>query len=165
MMTRFSPRAIALGSALTAILALNGCSTPQAPEMSAIYARLDKSGSSIDAGAALSMINAYRQSKRLAPLSEDQALSSEAATIASTAAHEDKSTFGEMPDMAQGKVGAEKIIRVSAGYYTVAEAFSGWRGVPQHDAAMLSPNATKLGIATALAPNAKYKVYWTLIVQ
>lgn len=146
-------------------LGLAACSTSQAPETSAIYARLDKSGSAIDSAAALSMINAYRQSKRLAPLAEDQALSSEAATIASTAAREDKSTFGEMPDMAQGASGATRIVRVSAGYYTVAEAFSGWRGVPQHDAAMLSPNATRLGIATALAQNAKYKVYWTLIVE
>jgi uncharacterized protein YkwD len=70
-----------------------------------------------------------------------------------------------MPDMAQGASGSSRIVRVSAGYYTVAEAFSGWRGVPQHDAAMLAPNVSRLGIATALAPNAKYKVYWTLIVE
>lgn len=152
-------------SVLALALTLVACSKTEAPEASAIYTRLDKSGAIIDTTAALSMINAYRQSKRLAPLSEDLALSSEAATIALTAAREDKSTFGEMPDMAQGKADSTKIIRVSAGYYTVAEAFSGWRGVPQHDVAMLAPNATRLGIATALAPHAKYKVYWTLIVE
>lgn len=148
-----------------ATISLAACATAPQPETSAIYQRLDKSGSSLDTNAALSMINAYRQSKRLAPLSEDQALSSEAATIASGAARDDKSTFGQMPDMAQGASGSARIVRVSAGYYTVAEAFSGWRGVPQHDAAMLAPNATRLGIATALASNAKYKVYWTLIVE
>lgn len=150
---------------LFAALGLAACSGGPKPEVSAIYTRLDKSGASIDTNAALSMINAYRQSKRLPPLTEDQALSSEAATIASSAAREDKSTFGEMPDMAQGASGSSRIVRVSAGYYTVAEAFSGWRGVAQHDAAMLAPNATRLGIATALAQNAKYKVYWTLIVE
>lgn len=150
---------------LVAALGLAACSTTDRPAVSVIYARLDKAGATIDTNAALSMINAYRQSKRLAPLTEDQALSSEAATIASSAARDDKSTFGEMPDMAQGASGSARIVRVSAGYYTVAEAFSGWRGVPQHDAAMLAPNATRLGIATALAPNAKYKVYWTLIVE
>lgn len=164
MMIR-SHRMIALASTVVILIGLGACSSTQTPQISAIYTRLDRSGSEIDPSAALSMINAYRQSKRLPPLSEDPALSSEAATIASTSAREDKSTFGEMPDMAQGKAGAEKIIRVSAGYYTVAEAFSGWRGVPQHDAAMLAPKATKLGIATALAPKAKYKVYWALIVE
>lgn len=144
---------------------LAGCATSPGREVSAIYTRLDKSGSTIDTAAALSIINAYRQSKRLSPLTEDAALSSMAATIASSAAREDRSTFGEMPDMAQGATGSTRFVRVSAGYYTVAEAFSGWRGVPQHDAAMLSPNATRLGIATALAQNAKYKVYWTLVVE
>lgn len=146
-------------------LVLTACAGSPKPEVSAIYARLDKAGATIDTNAALSMINAYRQSKRLPPLSEDAALSSEAATIASKAAREDQSTYGEMPDMAQGATGSTRIVRVSAGYYTVAEAFSGWRGVTQHNAAMLAPNATRLGIATAGAPNAKYKVYWTLIVE
>jgi uncharacterized protein YkwD len=148
-----------------ATMGLTACAGSPKPEVSAIYARLDKSGATIDTNAALSMINAYRQSKRLSPLSEDAALSSEAATIASKAAREDQSTYGEMPDMAQGASGSTRIVRVSAGYYTVAEAFSGWRGVTQHNAAMLAPNATRLGIATARAPNAKYKVYWTLIVE
>ena len=155
----------AVGLSIMMALGLAACTPTPQPEMSAIYKRLDKSGATLDTVAALAMVNAYRQSKRLAPLSEDGALSSEAATIASTAAREDKSTFGQMPDIAQGANGSTRITRVSAGYYTVAEAFSGWRGVPQHDEAMLAPNATRLGIATALAPNAKYKVYWTLIVE
>lgn len=150
---------------LLAAIGLSACVSSPRPEVSTIYTRLDKSGSAIDTSAALSMINAYRQSKRLAPLTEDATLSSEAAKIAASAARDDRSTFGEMPDMAQGATGSTRIIRVSAGYYTVAEAFSGWRGVPQHDAAMLAPNATRLGLATSLAQNAKYKVYWTLIVE
>jgi uncharacterized protein YkwD len=165
IMTTRSSRFFKLASAFFLSAMLAACSSTPKPETSAIYMRLDQSGSTIDSTAALSMINAYRQSKRLAPLTEDAGLSSEAVTIASTAAHDDKSSFGEMPDMAQGATGTSRIVRVSAGYYTVAEAFSGWRGVPQHDAAMLAPNATRLGIGTALAANAKYKVYWALIVE
>lgn len=162
----FQAQKIIKFSALAFVMSgLVGCVSTPDRETSAIYTRLDKAGAEIDTTAALSMINAYRQSKRLAPLSEDQALSAEAGTIAATAARDDKSTFGEMPDMAQGPSGSSRIVRVSAGYYTVAEAFSGWRGVPQHDATMLAPNATRLGIATARAPNAKYKVYWALIVE
>ena len=53
---------------------------------------------------------------------------------------------------------------VSAGYHTLAEAFSGWRDSPPHRANMLKSGVTKLGIAASYAPNTKYKVFWTLIL-
>ena len=53
---------------------------------------------------------------------------------------------------------------VSAGYHTLAEAFSGWRDSPPHQANMLKSGVTKLGIAASYAPNTKYKVFWTLIL-
>ena len=53
---------------------------------------------------------------------------------------------------------------VSAGYHTLAEAFSGWRDSPPHRANMLKNGVTKLGIAASYAPNTKYKVFWTLIM-
>jgi len=53
---------------------------------------------------------------------------------------------------------------VSAGYHTLAEAFSGWRDSPPHKANMLKSGVTKLGIAASYAPNTKYKVFWTLIL-
>ena len=30
---------------------------------------------------------------------------------------------------------------------------------------MLAPDATRMGIATAYAPNSKYRVYWALLVS
>jgi uncharacterized protein YkwD len=53
---------------------------------------------------------------------------------------------------------------VSAGYHTLAEAFSGWRDSPPHKANMLKNGVTKLGISARYAPNTKYKVFWTLIL-
>jgi uncharacterized protein YkwD len=53
---------------------------------------------------------------------------------------------------------------VSAGYHTMAEAFSGWRDSPPHRANMLKSGVTKLGIAAIYAPNTKYKVFWTMIL-
>ena len=53
---------------------------------------------------------------------------------------------------------------ISAGYHTLAEAFSGWRDSPPHRANMLKGGVTKLGIAASYAPNTKYKVFWTLIL-
>ena len=43
---------------------------------------------------------------------------------------------------------------VSAGYHTLAEAFSGWRDLPPHNANMLVPGMKRMGIATAHAPGA-----------
>jgi uncharacterized protein YkwD len=59
------------------------------------------------------------------------------------------------------KVGAENI---GAGYHTLAQAFSGWRDSPPHRKNMLVPGATHIGIATAYAPQSKYKVFWALIL-
>jgi len=53
---------------------------------------------------------------------------------------------------------------VSAGYHTLAEAFSGWRDSPPHRANMLNRNVTRMGIAAVYSPKSKYKVFWTLIL-
>ena len=55
-------------------------------------------------------------------------------------------------------------VNISAGYRTLAEAFSGWRDSPQHDKVMKSPGANRMGIATAHAPGSKYQVYWVLVL-
>ena len=65
--------------------------------------------------------------------------------------------------MASGYPGHVAVENVSAGYHTLAEAFSGWRDLPPHKANMLKNGVTKLGIAASYAPNTKYKVFWTLI--
>jgi uncharacterized protein YkwD len=53
---------------------------------------------------------------------------------------------------------------VSAGYHTLAEAFSGWRDSPPHRANMLKDGVTHMGIAAVYAPNSKYRVFWALIL-
>ena len=53
---------------------------------------------------------------------------------------------------------------ISAGYHTLAEAFSGWRDSPPHRANMLLNGATRMGIAAVYAPKSKYKVFWALIL-
>ena len=39
----------------------------------------------------------------------------------------------------------------------------GGRPPPPHNAVLLDPAATRMGIATAFAPGSKYKVYWALL--
>ncbi len=53
---------------------------------------------------------------------------------------------------------------VSAGYDTLAEAFSGWRQSAPHNARMLEPRARRMGLATAYAPDSRYKIFWALVL-
>ena len=65
---------------------------------------------------------------------------------------------------AGGFGGRLAVENVSAGYHTLAEAFSGWRDSPPHRANMLQNGVSRMGIAAVYAPSSKYKVFWTLIL-
>ena len=65
---------------------------------------------------------------------------------------------------ASGYPATVAVENVSAGYHTLAEAFSGWRDSPPHRANMLLNGATRIGIAAVYTPKSKYKVYWALIL-
>ena len=53
---------------------------------------------------------------------------------------------------------------VSAGYHTLAEAFSGWREFAAAPRQHAQPDVTRMGIAAVYSPKSKYKVFWTLIL-
>src|SRR5262249_34880733 len=123
----------------------------------------------LDATTAQSMISGYRQNNGLPALMLDPALMKLAGEQARLMASRDKLDHGLGRPLKErvakagfnAKVSAEN---VSAGYHTLAEAFSGWRDSPPHRATMLLKDATHMGIAAVYAPNSKYKVFWTLIV-
>ena len=138
------------------------CSTPpQQQSQDTLYVRLEQSGTQLDPLAAISLINAYRRSNGLHPLQLDGELMRAAEQAADKAAREDRSTFGEMPQLPLS-AGRPAQIKLSAGYLTMAEAFSGWRDVPFYNRALLSREARSLGIAAIRAPQGKYRVYWAL---
>jgi uncharacterized protein YkwD len=132
-----------------------------------VYGRLDQ-GASLDQGAALSLVNGHRSKAGLAPLKLDPALSAEARQQAVYVASSDTSTWGQVPVFAvrrsSGTGSTFRLERVSAGYRTLAEAFSGWRDSPKHNELMLAPQAKTLGIAAVDRPGTKYRVYWVMIV-
>lgn len=166
-MSRFSS-VLGVGLNVCALLAgllLSSCSTPPADRpIDSMYVRLEQNGTSLDPVSALGLINAYRNKKGLPPLQLDADMMKAAEVSAGKAAAEDRSTFGEMPQLpASG--GRSAHIKLSAGYLTLAEAFSGWRDVPLYDRAMLSPQARFLGVAAIRAPGAKYRVYWALVTD
>lgn len=158
--------------AAAAGVTLAGCATqppPRAPEgQPAFYRNLAVTGAKLDAGSARDMISLYRANKGLAPLALDPTLQQAAQAQADAMARAGKVSHG--PGSLQvrlARFGAKPgraVENVSAGYYTMAEAFSGWRDSRPHNANMLNPDVKRMGIATAYAPDAKYKVFWALIV-
>lgn len=141
------------------------------PEGPAIYANLSQAGTALNAGEAASLINAYRQTEGLAPVRVNNTLMT-AATTESRAIAAKAGAAGRVAPIpglkdrlaALGYNAVSVEQNVSAGYFTMAEAFSGWRQSDSHRDTLLAPAASDMGIAALRVPNAKYKVYWTLIM-
>lgn len=133
------------------------------------YRSLAAEGALIDADAARDMISLYRGNNGLSPLTIDPKLQEAAKTQADAMARAnslDHNVRGPLQTRlaAIGVRAQNAVENVSAGYHTLAEAFSGWRQSAPHNKNMLERRATRMGIATAYAPGTKYKVFWALIL-
>jgi Cysteine-rich secretory protein family len=155
-------------------LTLNACAwvgdqDPPPPAQPSFYRSLAAPGATLDAPTAASMISGYRHNNGLPAVTLDPTLMAMAQEQARVMAarnrldHAAGRSFQERIKASgfDAKVAAENI---SAGYYTFAEAFSGWRDSPPHRANMLLREATRMGIAAAYAPGTKYKVFWSLVM-
>jgi uncharacterized protein YkwD len=149
--------------------ALAACASKAPPEQPTFYQDLAQTDVTVDAAAAASMISGYRGNNSLGPLAVDPELMRLAGEQAHAMAAHDRMDhdigrpFQErIKDSAfRGSVAVENI---SAGYHTLAEAFSGWRDSPPHRANMLNAAVTRIGIAAVYSPTSKYKVFWALIL-
>ena len=156
-------------AALLALCACAGTDTYVPKGEPSFYRDLAKAGAELDAAAAASMITGYRGNNGLSAVALDPELMRLAQAQAEVMAKRDKLDHSAgKPFIARLKnagydaeVAAENI---SAGYHTLAEAFSGWRDSPPHRENMLLKGATKIGIAAVYTPRSKYKVYWALIL-
>jgi uncharacterized protein YkwD len=139
------------------------------PGQPSFYQSLAAPGAQLDADAAQSMISGYRHNNGLGDVTLDPVLMRLAGDQARAMALRDKldhAVNGEFKTrMKNGGFDAKVAVEnISAGYHTLAEAFSGWRDSPPHRANMLNQNVTRMGIAAVYAPNSKYKVFWSLIM-
>jgi uncharacterized protein YkwD len=158
---------------LMAVLALGvlaGCTADTVPKAEpSFYRNLAQPGAHLDAAAAASMISGYRANNGLPAVALDPELTRLAEAQAAVMAKRDKLDHNAGKPFAvrlkgsgyNAKTAAENI---GAGYHTLAEAFSGWRDSPPHNANMLLKGATRIGIAAIYTPASKYKVYWALIL-
>jgi Cysteine-rich secretory protein family len=156
--------------AIIGLLALGGCAA-DAPltEQPTMYLSMANGGARLDPQAAASMISLYRQNNGLGGVAVDPELmklaeqQSQAMASRNKLDHDVKGPLAKRLN-ASGYPATLAVENVSAGYHTLAEAFSGWRDSPPHKANMLKNGVTNLGIAAIYAPNTKYKVFWTLIL-
>jgi uncharacterized protein YkwD len=156
--------------AVLAIAMLGGCADTYLPKAEpTFYRNLAQPGAELDSSAAASMISGYRANNGLPAVVIDPQLMKLAQAQAEIMAKRDKLDHGAGKPFVQrlkasgydAKTAAENI---SAGYHTLAEAFSGWRDSSPHRANMLLAGASRMGIAAVYTPASKYKVYWSLIL-
>ncbi len=172
MRLMFSPllRRITALAPLALLAACNAAPGPtsvvEAPQP-AMYRSLAAADASVDASAAREMISLYRRNNGLGALALDDGLQGVAEAQAKDMARRgDLEARGALPLRLReaGVEASAAVENVSAGYRTLAEAFSGWRDSGPHNARMLDKRVKRMGIATAYAPGAKYKVYWALVL-
>jgi uncharacterized protein YkwD len=153
---------------LLVALALAAC-TSKPTETPSFYRDLTQLEVTLDEAAAATMISEYREKNGLPAVTLDAALTDLARAQTQTMAKRDKLDRGGKKPFVQrlrklGYLAKNAVENVGAGYHSLAEAFSGWRDSKPHNANMLMPGATRMGIAAVYTPASKYKVYWTLIL-
>jgi uncharacterized protein YkwD len=162
--------ALMLCGAVMSVAALAGCAdTAPPPGEPTFYQDLAQSDAAVDAAAAASMISGFRGNNGLPPVAVDPELMRLASEQAHAMAAHDKMDH-DIGRPFQDRIrnspfaGSVAVENISAGYHTLAEAFSGWRDSPPHRANMLNRNVARMGIAAVYAPKSKYKVFWALIL-
>lgn len=146
--------AILAGLAISAC-SMGGASTTSIALAPGLSARMDQPGASLDKAQAIDIINAYRATKGLPALISDPALDGTAQVLANQYAQ-----TNTPPKTPQDLV----VMKLSAGYATFAETFSGWRNNPA-DAAGLTANATRAGVAVAFNQGSSYGIHWVLVLD
>jgi len=147
---------IALATALAVGLAacsMGGGGGQLSPGLSA---PMNQPGAKLNRVEALFLLNDFRRAQGAADVRGDTVLDNTAQTLAAAYAK-----TGAQPALPPGAV----VMRLSAGYTTFAEAFSGWRAVPTDAAAIADFTAKRAGLGVAYEPNSSHGVYWVLVLD
>jgi uncharacterized protein YkwD len=171
-MTSGVPNALRAGASMLAAVLVVACAgdrDPPAIGEPSFYRSMAASGAQVDAAAAASMISGYRKNNGLGAVAVDPALMKLAAEQAHAMASRDRLDHDVGRGFGQRIAGSGYDAKaayenIGAGYHTLAEAFSGWRGSSGHRANMLRRDVSQIGIAAAYSPRSKYKVFWALIL-
>ena len=147
------PRVVAAAGLVVALAAYSMGGQPLSPGLSA---PMNQPGARLNRVEALFLLNDYRRAQGAADVRGDTVLDSTAQTLAANYAKS-----GAQPTLPAGAL----VMRLSAGYASFAEVFSGWRGVPADAAAIADRAATRAGLGVAYDPNSNLGVYWVLVLD
>ncbi|HLJ70243.1 MAG TPA: CAP domain-containing protein [Roseiarcus sp.] len=159
----------ACAGALIAALCLSACgggepllSGPIAPDVARRVAAVR-----LDPAAAAKMLTAYRAGHGLGAVRLDPALTAMAqrqadAMVAANELSHDVAGGFTARVLAAGLDTPRAAENLGGGYYSLEEAFTGWRHSPEHNANLLMPQATRFGIAIAKDPRTHLRVYWAM---
>lgn len=136
-------------------LALAACSSGGGGLSPGLAARMDMPHAQLNRAEALGIVNNFRIQSGAAALTEDASLDATAQALATQYAK-----TGKQPAKPAGAVQ----IRYSAGYFTFAETFSGWRNSPQDAPALIDRSASKAGVAAVYDAGSPYGVYWVIVL-
>lgn len=141
--------------AFCALLALAACSPGGGSLSPGLTARMDEPGATLNRSEALALINDYRRSQGAAELAPDASLDEIAQQLARQYA-----ATGSRPDRPDGIEG----LRISAGYATFAETFSGWRNSPEDSDYLTASGVDRAGLGVIYNANSTYGIYWVLVL-
>ena len=146
-----------LRAALPAAFAMTlaACSSGGGGLSPGLAARMDLPHAQLNRAEAIGTINNFRTTSGAPAVTEDAGLDATAQALASQYAK-----TGKQPPKPTGAVQ----IRYSAGYFTFAETFSGWRNSPQDAPALTDRSASKAGVAAVYDANSPYGVYWVIVL-
>jgi len=125
----------------------------------------------VDPGTAAREISAYRQSRGLSLVTLDPKL-----MVIASRHSQAMARTGKMAHVVRGEGSFERRLtaggydasiaaeNVAAGHRNLDEALAGWKASPGHNANLLKPGVTQMGIAVAFSPNSKYGNFWTVVL-
>jgi uncharacterized protein YkwD len=125
----------------------------------------------VDSREAASLISAYRRQHGLGGVTVDPTLTRIAADHSRRMAAANKMAH-VLPGQGSfrqkltsgGYFGGTAGENVAAGQKTLADVLAAWRRSPGHNRNLLLAGATEIGIAVSVAPDSRYKTFWTLIL-
>jgi uncharacterized protein YkwD len=150
------PNLFRLGLVAGLAVALAACSMGGgAPLPEGLTTPMNRPGAQLNRVEALFLLNDYRRQNGAADVRGDTVLDATAQTLAQNYAK-----TGAQPLLPPGAT----VMRLSAGYPTFAEVFSGWRAVPADASALATVAAGRAGIGVVYEPASQNGVYWVLVL-
>lgn len=154
---------------LTAVMALAGCAmVPSGPSVGYTPHR-PYTNVVPDQAEVARQVSAFRARQGLGPVTVDPQLIAIAQTQADAMArtgdvsHTVAGSFTSR--LAAGGYEAEAAAEnIGGGFHDLGEAMAAWEASPGHRANLLNRNVTRIGVATAFAPQQQLQLYWAMVL-